>query len=168
MKGLPLKSSDSEDAKTYLATPPDDVLNSLAKLIKWCREQHGWTQERLAGKVKLTKGTIQHYESRHTIPPPRRAMDLADALEADPDWFRGLYEDQEEWERLVQLNASDSEQKFAEFLKTGDGMETPEWAREELRRFRFPSHRPPSVKNFKVLAEALKELGPEDDDPVPF
>ena len=61
----------------------------FSKRIKQVREQAGLSQDDLAQKLNITRGTIGHWENQRREPDIQMLCDLADALGADVDFLLG-------------------------------------------------------------------------------
>lgn len=58
--------------------------------LKEARLKNKLTQEGLAKKMKVTKGTISNYENGHSTPSNEMLADLANILDVDTDYLLGL------------------------------------------------------------------------------
>jgi transcriptional regulator with XRE-family HTH domain len=61
----------------------------LKSRLKYARKAKGYTQEELASKVNVTKGTISNYENGHSTPSNEMLKDLADILNTSTDYLLG-------------------------------------------------------------------------------
>ena len=58
-------------------------MSLLGETIKIRREERGFDQEELAGKVGVSQQTVSRWEKGQAVPRPQRVAQLADALGLD-------------------------------------------------------------------------------------
>lgn len=63
--------------------------------LKQKRKEAGYSQESLAIKLNVTKGTISNYENGHSTPSNEMLSDLADLLHTTTDYLLGRTENTE-------------------------------------------------------------------------
>lgn len=56
------------------------------------RQERGWTQEQLAGRIGTTGMMVSHWETGRRLPSARWLVKLADALGCSTDWLLGRTE----------------------------------------------------------------------------
>jgi transcriptional regulator with XRE-family HTH domain len=76
--------------------------------LKSARELRKLTQEELAKKVNVTKGTISNYENGHSTPSNEMLRLLADTLKTTTDFLLGR---PDEW---INVNTAGTELKLSE------------------------------------------------------
>ena len=64
----------SEPHSMDLLTSPSNHVLSVAELVRYLRVQRGWTQVGLAGKLGLTRRTVQYIEGGKTKIPSIRTI----------------------------------------------------------------------------------------------
>ena len=64
--------------------------SDVAGRVRWHRMRHGWTQEQLARKAGVSRGTVTRVESGSERPLPRTSEALARALGVETDRLLGL------------------------------------------------------------------------------
>lgn len=73
------------------ATQADEPAGAdVAGRVRWHRQRHGWTQEQLARKARVSRGTVTRVEGGTERPLPRTAEALAHALGVETDRLLGL------------------------------------------------------------------------------
>lgn len=60
-------------------------MSTLAGMVRARRKELGLTLEEVAEVVGVTPGALSHVESGRRLPDPRNAMEIARALQLDPD-----------------------------------------------------------------------------------
>lgn len=67
----------------------EGVIHMLSERITKIRKLNNLTQEGLAKKLKVTKGTVSNYENGHSTPSNDMLKDIADTLNVDTDYLLG-------------------------------------------------------------------------------
>lgn len=83
----------------------------LKKRLKSARESRRLTQDELAKKLNVTKGTISNYENGHSTPSNEMLKDLANVLNTTTDYLLGRT-DSENPGKLEHLKTEENENLY--------------------------------------------------------
>ncbi|OMP68764.1 helix-turn-helix domain-containing protein [Domibacillus epiphyticus] len=109
----------------------------LSKRLKAARLNKELTQQKLANRIKTTKGTISNYENGHSTPSNEMLRELSLVLEVSTDYLLGVTDSA----NPAAVDLSDDEKEMLEFFKDPDLIlffremkEAPEEQLEEMRQ----------------------------------
>lgn len=123
----------------------------VANYLQYLRKQHGYTQENLAEKLKVSRQAVSHWECGETIPDINVLLELSKLYEIsinhilEPDRITGKLESFEALHTLTEKElAYMRESVTVETLVKaymGTSPENGKWMEEHLKDIDFPTER---------------------------